>query len=183
MNPERKKEVKKVLSQSEYERRIKELQDELEELKKVKVEEEKKPEKGKIWKPELNEIFYYIEECGEVEKDENTGCHIDYAKFKRGNYYKTEEEARHQTNVQKYTNLFKKYVEEHSEPIDWENDSQQKLYIYYNKKYGVISTGIETTNAVQGTIYSSSNRVLIDALSFIGKENAMKYLFNVERED
>ena len=184
MKPDRKKEVKKVLSQSEYERRIKELQDELEELKKVKVEDNK-PKKGEIWKPDAltNEYYYYINCLSETKRTFN--CHDapnDKMRISNGNYYKTQEEAEYQAKVQAYTNLFRKYVEEHSEPLDWENGSQQKFYIYYNKRYGVISSGIETINASQGTIYSSSNKVLIDALSFIGRENAIKYLFNVKED-
>lgn len=179
MKPDRKKEVKKVLSQEEYERRIAELQQELEELKKVKVEDNK-PKKGEIWKPEKCENFVYFDENGALYEEEYCGTVGDNLKINIGNFYKTNEKAKYQLEVQKYTNLFKKYVEEHSEPLNWENGSQQKFYIYYNKRYGVISSGIETINASQGTIYSSSNKVLIDALSFIGRENAIKYLFHIE---
>lgn len=180
MKPEKKKEPK-ILSQSEYERRIAELQRELEELKKVKIEDNK-PKKGEIWKPDasINEYYYYINGLYEAHRTFSCYGDPDQTRISNGNFYKTREEAEYQAKVQKYTNLFKKYVEEHSEKLNWKDDSQQKFYVYYNKKYGVISTGIETTNAVQGTIYSSSNSVLIDALNFIGKENAKKYLFNVK---
>ena len=184
MKPDRKKEVKKVLSQEEYERKIAELQQELEELKKVKVEDNK-PKKGEIWKPDasINEYYYYINELSDVRRTYNcNNSPNDQTRISNGNFYKTEEEAEYQAKVQKYTNLFKKYVEEHSDTLDWENGSQQKFYIYYNKTYGVISTDIDTTCARQGAIYSSSNKVLIDALSFIGRENAIKYLFNVKED-
>lgn len=180
MKPDKKK-ITKTLSQEEYERRIAELQNELEELKKVKVEDNK-PKKGKIWTPELDEDFFYFDENGALYGEEYCDVVTDNLKLDIGNFYKTSEEAKHQLEVQKYTNLFRKYVEEHSEPLDWKNSTQQKLYIYYNKRYGVISTGIELINASQGTIYSSSNEVLIDALNFIGKENAIKYLFNVKED-
>lgn len=179
MKPEKKKEPK-VLSQEEYERRIKELQDELEELKKVKIEEEKKPERGKIWKPELNEIFYYIEECGEVEKDENTGCNIDDAKFERGNYYKTEEEARHQANIQKYTNLFRKYIEEHSKPLDWSDTSQRKYCLVYTDNF-IFDWNLSAKH--QGAIYASSEQILKDAIGFVGSDNVIKYVLGVGLDD
>ena len=130
MKPERKKEVKKVLSQEEYERRIAELQQELEELKKVKVEEEKKPEKGKIWTPELDEDFFYFDENGALYGEEYCDVVTDNLKLDIGNFYKTSEEAKHQLEVQKYTNLFRKYVEEHSEPLDWSCIGQNKLSIF-----------------------------------------------------
>lgn len=177
--PFKKKEIKKVLSQEEYERRIKELQDELEELKKVKVEDNK-PKKGEIWKPDLKtqEYYYYIGDFG-TAKTYRANCPNDDIRISDGNFYKTEEEAKHQANVQKYTNLFRKYVEEHSEPLDW-NSGTYKYYVYYSFWSNQIKIDYYYSSKTQGVIYASSSEVLEDAIEFVGKENVIKYVLGVD---
>ena len=176
MKPEKKKEPK-VLSQEEYERRIAELQQELEELKKVKVEEEKKPEKGKIWTPELDEDFFYFDENGALYGEEYCDVVTDNLKLDIGNFYKTSEEAKHQLEVQKYTNLFRKYVEEHSEPLDWSDTSQRKYCLVYTDNF-IFDWNLSAKH--QGAIYASSKEILDDAIEFVGKNNVIKYVLGVD---
>ena len=179
--PFKKKEIKKVLSQEEYERRIAELQKELEELKKVKVEDNT-PKKGEIWKPEAltNEYYYYINELSETKR--TFSCYDfpnDQMRMSNGNFYKTKEEAEHQANVQKYTNLFRKYVEEHSKPLDW-NSGTYKYYVYYSFWNNQIKIDYNYSSKIQSVIYASSEKVLEDAIEFVGKENVIKYVLGVD---
>ena len=53
-----------------------------------------------------------------------------------GNFYKTKQEAEYQANVQRYTNLFRKYVEEHNKPLDWADTNQDKYYLKIGGFYG-----------------------------------------------
>ena len=178
MKPDKKK-ITKTLSQEEYERKIKELQDELEELKKVKIEEEKKPERGKIWKPEKHEDFFYLDEIGALYDDTYFGYPSDDLKLSIGNFYKTSEEAKHQLEVQKYTNLFRKYVEEHSEPLDW-NNTEEKYFLIWNFYSKDFAFNAYCRTKIQGTVYSSSKQVLEDAIEFVGKDNVIKYVLGVD---
>lgn len=178
MKPDRKKEVKKVLSQEEYERRIAELQKELEELKKVKVEE---PKKKGVWIPKVGETYYYLDEHGSIEKTQYMGCNCLWTDFKiiYGNYYKTSEEAFEQYCVQKYTNLFRKYVEEHSEPLDWKKHIS-KYYLTYSHLVNAIVFDYTYNDKCQGVVYASCEEVLEDAIEFVGKDNIIKYVLGVK---
>lgn len=177
--PFKKKEIKKVLSQEEYERRIAELQNELEELKKVKVEDNK-PKKGEIWKPDFGKIYYYLDFINEVCPTANNEIVIDADVFRCGNFYKTKEEAEYQSNVQKHTNLFRKYVEEHSEPLDWEDTKQDKWFLKWSFYSHIIDYDICNKLKYQGVIYASSKEILDDAIEFVGKENVIKYVLGVD---
>ena len=177
--PFKKKEIKKVLSQEEYERRIAELQKELEELKKVKVEDNK-PKKDEIWKPKDRDMYYYLCSDYRVALTINYGgSTVDSGFMECANFYKTKEEAEYQANVQKYTNLFRKYVEEHSEPLDW-NSGTYKFYVFYSFWSNQIKIDYNYSSKIQGVIYASSEKVLEDAIEFVGKENVIKYVLGVD---
>lgn len=164
------------MNKQELENKIEELE---KELAKVKLELQKKDQE-KIWKPGLFEDYYCIDKYGEVNVDSNEGHNLDDKIFNFGNYFKTREEAEKQANYQKYTNLLRKYVEEHSEPLDWENPMQAKYEMYYSFNDKVIRFyGLDAAKS-QGVIYASSEEVLRDAIEFVGEENIKKYIFGVE---
>ena len=177
--PFKKKEIKKVLSQEEYERRIKELQDELEELKKIKIEDNK-PKKGEIWKPDFEKVYYYLDFTNEVCPTVNNETAIDANIFECGNFYKTKEEAEYQANVQKYTALFRKYVEEHSEPLSWNNVNARKYFLKWSFYDETFIFDYYCGAKAQGTIFASSTEILEDAIEFVGKENVIKYVLGVD---
>jgi len=158
---------------------LKELKKQIEEInKKIKELEKQKSKKGYIWKPNLNEEYYSIRTAGGISSYINNQKIIDIFRFEIGNYYKTEKEAFYQAKVQKYTNLFRKYIEEHSEPIDW--DKQQSNWaLVYNTYQKEIAYYPEPILKYQGTIYASSKEVLQEAIDFVGKENVIKYVLGV----
>lgn len=160
---------------------LKELKKQIEEInKKIKELEKQENKKGYIWKPNLNEEYYFIKTDGDILSDINNQAIIDNFRIDRGNYYKTKEEAEYQAKVQKYTNLFRKYVEEHSEPIDWGN--QHKWALVYNTHQGEMDYHTEPVLKYQGAIYASSKEVLQEAIDFVGKENVIKYVLGVKNE-
>lgn len=157
---------------------LEKLKQQLEEISK-RIAELEKPKK-EIWMPEVGEDFWYITDTGSVadacyDKDAFDDEVCDW-----GNFFKTEAEAEYQANVQKYTNLFRKYVEEHSEPLDWGCDDQDKFYSYYDYRNCKIYFDCVCRYKRQGTIYASSKEVLEDAISFVGKENVIKYVLGVK---
>lgn len=175
-----KTEVKNTMSREEYEKTLKSLQDQIEELKKVEIKEDK-PKKGEIWKPETQDEFCYIDEDGSPCYDD-CFCGIDDGKIDCANYYKTIDEARFMSNVQKYTNLFRKYVEEHNEPLDWKNANQDKYYLKWSFYSNLIDYDIGNRIKLQGVIYASSKAILDDAIEFVGKDNVKKYVLGVRND-
>ena len=157
---------------------LEKLKQQLEEISK-KIAELEKPKK-EIWMPEVGEDFWYITDTGSVadacyDKDAFDDEVCDW-----GNFFKTEAEAEYQAKVQKYTNLFRKYVEEHSEPLDWGCDDQDKFYSYYDYRNCKIYFNCACRCRWQGVIYASSKEVLEEAISFVGKENVIKYVLGVK---
>ena len=173
-----KTEIKNTMSREEYEKTLKSLQDQIEELKKVKVVDNK-PKKGEIWKPKNGDAFCYIDDKGSPCYDECL-CDCDSEIVEQGNYYKTIDEARFMSNVQKYTNLFRKYIEEHDEPLDWSNPSKFKYYICWSYSRNCFGYGDDVNCKSQGIIYSSSKAILDDAIKFVGEDNVKKYVLGID---
>ena len=174
-----KTEVKNTMSREEYEKTLKSLQDQIEELKKVKIEDDK-PKKGEIWRPNLQGQFYYIDEGGDICYDDCL-CDCDDDKLNQANYYRTLDEARFMSNVQRYTNLFRKYVEEHSKPLDWTDIGTDKWFIkwsFYDR--GSIVFDCYSKIKAQGVVYASSMEILEDAIEFVGRDNVIKYVLGVK---
>lgn len=163
------------MSKEQLQQKIVDMEKQLAELKK----ELEKKDKG-IWKPELDENYYSIDNSGDIDCQANIQTAIDVEIFNFGNYYKTREEALKQANYLKYTNLLRKYVEEHSEPIDWRSIDTPKHYIWYDHEIKILKTGHDIWARLQGIIYASSEEVLKDAIEFVGEENLKKYVFQVE---
>ena len=168
-----KTETKNTISQEEYERRLKELQDEIEQLKKIKVEE---PKKKGIWKPAPNEA-YYTYYAGSSANARNTQTKLDEIRFEDFEYYKTPLEALYGGLTRRYTEMFRRYVEEHSKPLDWNCISTNKWFIKWSfYDGGNIIFDSNSKVKTQGAIYASSMEVLEDAIEFVGRDNVIKYV-------
>jgi len=159
---------------SEVEKMLCELKDELEDM------EEKEAEKGKIWKPADDETYWYVDLDGEICKSASIRMCFDTYTINFGNCYPTKEKAEFEANREKYTRLFRRYVEQHSEPLDWGNVYQDKYYCYYRHN----SRTIEFSNAagIQDAfiIYASSEEVLKEAIDFIGEDNFKRFILQLE---
>lgn len=163
------------MTESELQQKIEELQKQIDELKNTEIEE-----KQKKWKPEYGETYYCI----------NADCCTNFYRFdndefdnncvKLGNCFATKEEAQFVADKIKYTQKFRQYVEEHSETIDWENNGQEKWYIYYDFDNCCISYCDDDVWKIQGVIYASSQEILQDAIAYVGRENVKKYVLGVE---
>ena len=160
------------MNKTELQQKIVDMEKELAELKK----ELEKKDKG-VWKPEQGENYYAI----------NYGCRVgsytnsnpSHSHFDIGNCYKTQEEAKGMANYIKYTNLLRKYVEEHSEPLDWESN-YDKFWISYDYYTRAVVIDHDDVYPNQGTIYASSEEVLEEAIECVGEENIKKHIFGVE---
>ena len=170
------------MTQQEYENKIKEseqqiekLKQQIKELKLVKV-----ADKGGRWRPELDEWYWTVYDtgrCGNCNWDNDS---IDKWRYLTGNCFKTEEEAEEYRKQIEYTARYKNYIEEHSEPIYWNNGFQWKYYAIVNCNKGEIDTDESNNWKRQGVIYASSKQVIEDAIKEIGEDNFKKYVLGVK---
>ena len=162
------------MNKQELEQKIEQLQKQLDELKNVKVDETKKR-----WIPVENERYYYINgdlKIGDVifydDKYDNNLIEL-------GDCFNTKEEAQFVADKIKYNLMFKNYVEEHSEPLDWKNHQQEKWCVYYDYYNNCIGCDWRVGLKIQGEIYASSKQILKDAINYVGEENVKKYILGV----
>ena len=139
----------------------------------------KKEEKG-YWEPELGEKYYFVQSTGQVRNCCNTVENQKNAgRIETGNFFETRGEAEMAAYRRKYTNLFKKHVEAHSQFVDWGDIEQPKWSLNFDRTTNKLNVQESTGVGVQkqGAIYSTSKKALEDAIAFVGEENVIDYIF------
>lgn len=133
--------------------------------------------KRKVWKPENNETYFYISGHGRINYHKWNNDSTDNRYYEIGNCFKTEEEAKFALEKLKVETELRRFAEENNEyEIDWENDAQEKWFIYYCDKICLYQTYITMRNDV----YFSSKKIAKRAVDYIGEERLKKYYFRVE---
>ena len=164
------------MTQQERENKIKELENQIEELKMAKFEEPQ----SKRWKPKDDKNYYVVDSHGDA-----TICYWEDDKFDEwqyliGNCFKIEEEAEEYKKQIEYTARYKNYVEEHSEPLNWFDDEQEKWFAFFNFYTNSITTSYIIWEKYQGVTYASSEQIIEDAINEIGEDNFKKYVLGVK---
>lgn len=164
------------MTQQEYENKIKELEKQIEELKMAKFE---KPQ-SKRWKPKYNNDYCYIGSKGNILFNKWYDDVYDEWRYLNGNCFQTKKEAEEYKKQIEYTARYKNYIEEHSEPIDWNDEEQEKYYTFYHVDTLKIEVDCSWICKTQGTIYASSEQIVWDAIKEIGEDNFKKYVLGVK---
>ena len=112
------------MNKQELENRIKDLESDIEELKKAIVNIEEK-----AWKPEGEEIYYCVEGLRSVSYHYNNQFDKDMMRI--GNYFKTKEQAERVLFEQILRSKLRKFAEDNNDEIDW-NDGKEKYYIFFD---------------------------------------------------
>ena len=166
--------------------------DNLEELKKqiselqskvTKLENESKEEKkGKRWRAEINDTYFYINDVGYVDVSHENNDSFDKYRFKTRNYFKTEEEEEeYQEIMTTYYDLMDLAEElNNGKKINWNDEAQCKYVIYYSLKCNTLDEGIAYVCKELGQIYCLDEDFLKKAIKKIG-EDKLKKLFTYER--
>lgn len=166
--------------------------DNLEELKKqiselqskvAKIENESKEEKkGKRWRAKINDTYFYVNDSGDVDSCHESNFDEDNYSYKTRNYFKTEEEAEeYQEIMNTYYDLMDLAEElNKGRKIDWNNERQQKFYIYFNLEKNMLIQGYTFITKEIGQIYCLNENIIGIATEKIGT-NKLTKLFTYER--
>lgn len=143
------------------------------------IEKANKP-KNKVWKPEKDEIYYYLYSYGKIEEDTWDNINEDRIRYAIGNCFKTKEEAEFALERQKVITELKRFALEHNEKeIDWNNIEQRKCFLSYQHDKNIIF--IDFYYSVQiYNIYFTSEEIAQAAIKEIGEERLRKYYFEVK---
>lgn len=164
------------MTQQEYENKIKELQDELEQLKAAKIE----AEQPKRWKPENRRNYWTVARTSNIDNCYWMNDRVDSWLYLTGNCFKTKEEAEEYKKQIEYTARYKNYIEEHSEPLDWKDLQQDKYFACYDF-YNRLQIVINNASVWKGSdIYASSEKIIKAAIKEIGEDNFKKYVLGVK---
>lgn len=136
-------------------------------------------EKPKVWKPKNGEVYYFINAIGKYEPDVWHGIETDEDMYIFGNCFKTEEEAEFAIEKQKVITEMKRFAQKHNEKIDWNNEYQNKYYLYYDHECECVLID-KKCYMKTSTIYFSSIEIAQQAIETIGADRLIKYYFEVE---
>lgn len=136
--------------------------------------------KGKMWKPEDNEKYFYVSGRGVINICRWINDSTDNGCYGIGNCFKTKEEAEFALEKAKVEAELRRFAEENNEyEIDWEDDDQEKWFIFYNcdmKKIDIIYNTVLKTHC----IHFSSKEITKQAIDYIGEERLKKYYLGIE---
>ena len=160
---------------------LEELKKKYEELGK-EIKRLEKEKSCKRWRAEAyeEEDYYYIDEYGEIADDYDTENLKDNFCYKTRNYFETEDEAQiYLDNINTYYDLMDLAEElNNGEEINWKNNKQEKLFIFYDNGNDEFTTGYCNYFKHIGEIYCLNENFLEIALEKIGKERLEKLFKN-----
>lgn len=154
------------MKRTEYEKRLKYLQDELENLKKVDINEDEFPRVGCT--------YYFVDGDGSVNDSTYDNDNIDWYRKNFMGIYETKDECVRARNIKKE---FKKASLQFNP--DWEDNDECKWYIYFNHILKRVEYKINTEFQRQ-TDYFASKEVLEELVNKFGEEDVKKYYLGVK---
>lgn len=139
--------------------------------------------KRKVWKPKIGEHYWYLSGYGNIGTITWCGSKLDADRYKLGNCFRTEEEAKFAREKKKVEVELERYGKEHNNPAKEEWDG---INTHYRIGYDLADDDLVTTSAITirriGDIYFTSKEVAKDAANKIGTKRIIKYLFDVDCE-
>ena len=156
-------------------------EEEREQLKKLLSKASEEPSKeSRVWIPEKQERYYYIDGFVNVAADNWDDYEVDIDRLNVGNVFRNSEQAEFVSEKIKVKPEFERYALEHNDPDYSGND-------YY---YIIMNTGVKDTSVleywkakVEGATHFTSEKIAKDAIKSVGKDRILKYLFGVDCEE
>lgn len=164
------------MKRSEYEQKMTGLQNQIEELKKVEIEED---DKG--WKPNYGDDYYFISGHGCIEIDNWQDWDVDTRRYDMGNCFKTQEEAEFMVEKLKVIAELKRFTSKKHWNID---ESQWELYVDHPESGEQCKLSINAWSYEQGSEFQFDTRQdAQDAIDAVGEKRILKYYFGVAEEE
>ena len=159
----------------------------LENGQKVKISQEsydelKKAVGNKRWRAKFSEEYWYIHDNCSILSEAEYNYHLDNARWKSGNYYRTEEEAEKARDRQLALMRLKDWALTNTpfEP-DWKDLEQEKWNVYYDYNFDILSYNVSfhTKHQTELPYFKSME----DVRRFIEEnEEDLKIVFGVEEK-
>lgn len=151
----------------ELEKKYKELGEEIERLKCKSAER---------WRADYGCEYFYIDDDGDIQSEQDNDWGCDEYRFNIGNYFKTEEEACKVLDKILIYNKLKDLALKLNEgkTIDWKDDTQEKFCIYFSNVANRLTCDFCSIYQDFGTIYCLNSNFLDKALDEIGEEDLMR---------
>lgn len=140
---------------------------------------EKANKESKVFKPELNEEYYFLNCDGEINYLDWNEAQFDKKVYDLGNCFKTKEEAKFMIERLKVNAELQRFADEHNNKIDWKNSASNKYFIFYNHSIEKVEI-ITNYSFKSNNIYFSSKEICEQAIKKIGENRIKKYYLRVE---
>ena len=135
---------------------------------------------SKAWKPKYGEMFWRVGGVDGPYSLRWANYDGDELLYSIGNCFKTKEEAEFAIERLKIRAELQRYADEHNEPIDWDNNRQNKYGITYSHEYKELKVWFTLGIKDAFQIYFTSEEIAKAAIKAVGEERIKKYLFEVE---
>lgn len=138
--------------------------------------------KSKDWKPKKGDKYYCIGNAGSIFNYDYREDILDEARLNIGNYFKTEEEAKHMVEKLKVIHELQKFANENNEEkIDWNDAKQFKQFLIYDIEDKKVCFDYKTyVKNEPFNIYFTSFDIARKAIKKIGEYRIKKYYFDIE---
>ena len=161
------------MKRSEYEAKMKELQDKIEALKKVDIEED-----DTRWKPEPGDTYYGINSKGNIVSNTWANWGEDNASYSIGNCFKTYEEADFMAEKLKVIAELKDFALTREERNKALEDGFAIYYLNANWHKDIVVDGLES--CLCGELYFNTREDAREAINKVGEDRIKKYYLEVE---
>lgn len=154
------------MNKKEYKERIMKLEKELDELKKMEIEDDEFPR--------YNDNYWYVNSNGNIDGTQWRNDEEDNYRKTFLRIFRSGEECKRYLEIQK---AFKDESEKF-EP-NWEDCTQDKYYLFYDRNNDSIKISCLLTIQIK-SLFFKSRGILEELIARFGKEDIKKYYFGIE---
>lgn len=162
-------------------------EEEREQLKKLLSKASEEPSKeSRVWIPEKQERYYYIDGFVNVAADNWDDYEVDIDRLNVGNVFRNSEQAEFVSEKIKVKAELERYALEH-------NDPEKEAWNGNNSHFSIVHEALsEESIRVSRTLgagrdesvtYFTSKEIAEGAIKSVGKDRILKYIFSVEVEE
>lgn len=131
--------------------------------------------KNTHWTPSEGETYYFLWGTGKTDQGVfDSTREKDLMRLAVGNYYKTAEARDRAAEYLKVVAELKVFADENNAPINWDDHSERKYKLCYNRETGCVDTTWSRRKITDG-IYFSSHDVAMAAVEAVGEDRVKAF--------